>query len=188
MASLDSLLENIKSNRPDVRTAAWLGAGEVGAPALPPLAELVAGAEREVGRAALRAMWKIVRHVGHPAAPEAQKTAVVSGLLDLLSAGGSALVRRELLWMLSEIAGEESVDRIAPLLKNPDLREDARMVLDRIPGPKSLAALQTALRQTADDFKHNLAQSLRHRGVPVPGLPDRKLVPTRQTEVKATST
>ena len=187
MASVDSLLENIKSNNPDVRTAAWLSAGEVGAPALKPLAQVVARAELEVGRAALRAMWKIVRHVGNPAIPGELKVQVVNGLLSLLSGDESNAIRREVLWMLSEVAGDESVEQISSLLKNPDLREDARMVLDRIPGAKSLSALKTALNQTADDFKHNIAQSLRHRGVVVPGIPERKLVPTRQTEVKPSS-
>jgi hypothetical protein len=73
------------------------------------------------------------------------------------------------------------------VLKDAELREDARMALDRIPGQASLAALQQALEQTTDDFKHNLAQSLRHRGVEVSGIPCQKLVPTRETSVKPAS-
>ena len=87
--------------------------------------------------------------------------------------------------MLSEIAGDESVDRIAALLGNSELREDARMVLDRIPGDKSLAALKAALETSSDDFKSAVAESLRRRGVATPGIPSQKLVPTRQTGVKA---
>ena len=184
MASVESLLAKIKSDNPDVRTEGWLSAGEVGAPALKPLADLAAQGELEVGRAAQRAMWKIVRHVGNPTAPNDQKRTVIEELLGLLADGRPDAIRREVLWMLSEIAGDESVDRIAAMLKNKELREDARMVLDRIPGEKSVGALKTALGETTDDFKHNLAQSLRHRGVDVPGLPSRKLVPTKETNVK----
>jgi HEAT repeat protein len=188
MASVDSLIERLKSDNPDVRTEAWLSAGEVGAPALKPLAQLAARAEQEVRRASQRAMWKIVRHVGDPAAPEKQKTEVVQGLLELLAEGEPDSIRREVLWMLSEIAGDESVEPIASFLKNTELREDARMVLDRIPGDKSVSALKTALAQTNDDFKHNIAQSLRRRGVDVPGMPERKLVPTRETGVAPVKT
>ena len=179
MANLESLLQKIQSNDPNTRTEGWLGAGEVGAPALKPLAELTVKGELEVGRAAQRAMWKIVRHVGHPAAAAEQKQTVIAELTDLLAKERPPAVRREVLWMLSEIAGDEAVDRIASILDDNELREDARMVLDRIPGQKSLAALQAALARTSDDFKHNLAQSLRHRGVEVPDVPCRKLVPTR---------
>lgn len=185
MASVETLLEKIKSNDAGARTDAWLSAGEVGAPALKPLAALVANSELEVGRAAMRAMWKIVRHAGNPAAPAAGKSQVVAELLALLGSGQPVGVRRESLWMLSEIAGDEAVGPTAALLADSELREDARLVLDRIPGQASIAALRAALGRTADDFKHNIAQSLRHRGVPTPGLPERKLMPTKPTSVKA---
>jgi len=185
MASEASLLEKIQSGDPEVRTQAWLGAGEVGAPALKPLSQLAAEGELEVRRAAQRAMWKIVRHAGHPAAPAADRQKVVQALNELLADSQPAAMRREVLWMLSEIAGDESVDRIARLLGNSELREDARMVLDRIPGDKSLGALKTALEKANDDFKFAVAESLRRRGVETPGIPSQKLVPTRQTGVKA---
>ncbi len=184
MASIDSLLEKIQDNDPGVRMAAWLSAAEVGAPALKPLAALTAKGELEVGRAARRAMWKIVRHAGDPAAPPDRKPQVVHELLALLAADQPAGVRRESLWMLSEIAGDEAVEPIAVLLDEPELREDARMVLERIPGHASMAALQAALNRISDDFRHNLAQSLRHRGIDVPGVPRRNLVPTKQTSVR----
>ena len=104
-------------------------------------------------------------------------------LLELLAHDQPGALRREVLWMLSEIAGDESVDSVAALLKNKELREDARMALDRIPGAKSLAALQAALEETDDDFKHNIAQSLRNRGFEVEGVPCHKLVPTKKTKV-----
>ena len=186
MATVDLLLEKIQSNDPVVRTDAWLSAGEAGAPALKPLAALTAEGELEVGRAAQRAMWRIVRHAGNPATAPEGRTQVITELLALLGPGQPSGVRREALWMLSEIAGDEAVEPTAALLTDQELREDARMVLDRIPGQASIAALRAALSRTSDDFRHNLAQSLRHRGVDVPDMPERKLVPTKQTSVKAT--
>jgi hypothetical protein len=43
--------------------------------------------------------------------------------------------------------------------------------------------LQEGLEVAPDDYKVNMAQSLRARGVDVPGLPCQKLVPTKQTKV-----
>jgi len=93
-------------------------------------------------------------------------------------------VRREVLWMLSEIGRRRSIEPIAALLSNKELREDARMVLQRIPGRGSIAALRAGLKAAPKDFKINIAQSLRQRGVRVRGLPCVKLVPTKKTNVK----
>ena len=137
----------------------------------------------EVARAAKRALWEKVRQSGRPGAAT-ERQAVVGELLPLLHAGQSEAVFREVLWMLSEIGADESVPKIAALLADPAAREDARMALERIPGPRSLAALKAALATAPDDFKINLAQSLRARGMSVPGLPCQKLTPTKQTKVK----
>ena len=63
-------------------------------------------------------------------------------------------------------------------------QQDQTSGLQRIPGEKSLAALQAGLAVAPQDFKINIAQSLRARGVTVPGLPCQKLVPTKKTNVK----
>jgi len=85
--------------------------------------------------------------------------------------------------MLSEIGSDESVKPLAALLQKPQLREDARMALERIDVEAALAALQAALTTAPEDFRPNLAQSLRRRGVNVPGVPSARLVPTKQTSV-----
>lgn len=134
-------------------------------------------------RSAQRDLWQQVRHTGRPGADQ-ERADLVAQLMSLLQDDQTATVRREVLWMLSEIGGDESVERIGALLQHPELREDARMTLQRIPGDTSLAALQTALQSAPDDFKLNLAQSLRARGAEVSGLPCEKLKPTRPTQVK----
>lgn len=181
--SVDGLVREIKSENPDVRTDAWRGAGEVGAPAIQPLAALVADGEMEVARAAKRGLWRIVRHSGRPGA-DAEQQAVEVELVALLNSDRPVELHREILWMLSEIGGDSCVESVASNISNEDLREDARMALDRIPGEASLAALEAALDGVPEDFRLNIAQSLRHRGVEVPGLPCAKLVPTKSTEVK----
>jgi len=202
--TLDELVAKIKDTDPEVRTAAWLRAGEVGAPAVRPLADIVGEMETEVsrlakspqgakaketiyklevGRAAKRALWQIVHHAGRPGA-SAEKKAVLQEMISLLRDNRPTSVKREVLWMLSDLGGDESVEPVAAFLSDKQLREYARMVLERIPGPKSLAALKAGFAAAPEDFKLNIVQSLRARGVEVPGYPCRKLVPTRQTKVK----
>ena len=180
---VDELIEKIKHSSDEARTQAWLSASEIGAAAVKPLAELMTEKRLEVARAAKHGLWKIVRHVGRPRADD-EKNAVIAELIQLLDDEQPVPVRREVLWMLSEIGGEESVDPMAALLSNRELREDARMALERIPGKKSVAALKTALKNVPEDFTPNIAQSLRQRGVKIRGIPCMKLTPTKQTQVK----
>jgi HEAT repeat protein len=181
--AVDELIAKIKSQDEKVRTQGWLGAGQVGAAAVKPLAETMTDANREVALAAKRALAQIVHDAGRPGADE-QKKAVIAQLLLLLGDDRPAAVRREVLWLISEIGGDESVDAVAALLTNAEFREDARCVLQRIPGDMSLAALRAGLESLPADFRPAMAESLRTRGVPVSGYPDQKLVPTKATGVK----
>ena len=181
--AVDELIAKIRDKSEKVRGDALLRAGEAGAPAVKPLAKAMDDEDVEVTRAAKRALWKIVRHAGRPRARD-EKRAVAAELIGLLGDGQPTSVRREVLWMLSEIGRSRSVEAIAALLSNKQLREDARMVLQRIPGRRSLAALRAGLKAAPKDFKLNIAQSLRQRGVRVRGLACVKLVPTKKTNVK----
>jgi len=181
--AVDKLIAGIKDKDDQVRTKAWLGAGQVGSAAVRPLAKVMTDKEPEVARAAKRGLWKLVRHAGRPGAG-AERKAVDDELVVLLGDDQPASVRREVLWMLSEIGGRKSVDAIAALLSNRQLREDARMTLQRIRSKKAVAVLKAALQAAPEDFKLNIAQSLRQRGVEVDGLACVKLVPTKKTNVK----
>jgi HEAT repeat protein len=197
------LLDQISSSDPEVRTDAWLRAGEAGAAAIRPLAALLArnaplvdrqakelaqlemsGNDQEtrakiaakqeqlqypmeVSRAARRALSKIVRHAGRPGAGS-ERAAVVNELLRLLDPVHPLMIRREVVSMLSEIADDQAVTPLAALLNDPELREDARVALERIPSGQSLDALRAGLAAVPDDFKINIAQSLRARGVDPP--------------------
>ncbi len=182
-AEVADLITKIRDRDDKVRAQGLLDAAKVGAPAVKPLAAVMSDPDFEVARAARRGLWGVVRHVGRPGADNERKP-VVSELVALLADNQPMPVRREVMWMLSELGGDESVEPVAGLLSNAELREDARMVLERLPGRKSLAALQRGLQTAPPDFKSSVAESLRVRGVRVPGVPSRKLVPTRKTNLK----
>jgi HEAT repeat protein len=107
-------------------------------------------------------------------------------LVQLLVRGDTSL-RREVLSMLSEIGDDEAVKPVAAFLFNPDLWEEARAALERIPGAKSLAALKSGLATAPEDHKPALAHSLRVRGVKVDRYPSEKLTPKRKTDAKTLS-
>jgi HEAT repeat protein len=175
--AVDELISKIKSQDDSVRGPAWQNAGPAGAPAVKPLAQVMTDQDMEVSRSAKRALWNIVRHAGRPGA-EKEKRAVAAELVALLN-GGHQSVRREALWMLSEIGADDAIKPIAACLSVAELREDARAALERIPGPKAIAALKEGLNSAPEEFKPAIAQSLRVRGVNVTGYPSQKLVPTR---------
>lgn len=180
---VDELIAGIKSDSAEKRTETWQSAGEVGAPAVKTLAKVMTDDNLEVARAAKRALWKIVRHTGRPGANK-ERRAVEKELTGLLGKDQPVAIRREVLWMLSEIGARISIKPIAGLMRNKNLREDARMALERIPGKRAMTTLKAAFEKAPEDFKPNIAQSLRKRGEEVDGYPCQKLVPTKKTDVK----
>ena len=181
--TLEKLIEQIQSTDDALRAAARDNAGPVGARAVLPLAKLAAGGELEIARAAQRAIQNIVYYAGRPGA-EGEAKAVAAELLKLLGDSQPLQLRRDVLWLTWQIAGEEAVAPVAALLANAELREDARMALERLPGEKATAALQAALATAAAADKPALAHSLRVRGVETPGVPDLRLKPTKKTAVQ----
>jgi len=181
--TLDKLIENIQSADDAVRAAARDGAGPVGAKAVLPLAKIAATGELEVARAANRAIQNIVYYAGRPGA-EDEAQAVAAELLKLLGNAQPLQLRRDVLWMTWQIAGEEAAEPVAALLGNKDLHEDARMALERLPGQRATAALQAALAAADDTDKPALAHSLNVRGVETPGVPDLRLTPIKKTSVQ----
>lgn len=146
------------------------------------LAAEVTGPDRNLGLVAKRTLWRTIRHAGRPGA-EQEKASVVAALITLLKTGGATDLQREIIWMLSEIGSDESVEPVAGQLANESLREDARMALERIPSTQAVILLKAALANAPLNFKSSLAQSLSNRGVAVDGFPCQKLVPTKKTTV-----
>jgi HEAT repeat protein len=179
--SVTELVSRIKSTDDKVRGPAWQGAGPVGAPAVKPLAAVMTDADFEVSRSAKRALYNIIRHAGRPGAKK-EAQAVEKELIPLLQSS-AVPVRREVLWMLSEIGGDDAIAPMAALLTDKEVREDARCSLMRLPGRKATAALKSAFGSAPEEFKSALAESLRARGEKVSGYPSQKLVPARATTV-----
>ena len=182
--AVTELIGKLKAENDESRTQAWFQCGPLGVRAIPPLAALWADAAvgLEVRRAARRALAQIVRYAARPEAGE-EKRAVLTALRRLVEGDGPPQMRRELLWLLSEIAGEESLSALRQLLTKEAVREEACMALERIPGNRSLKALEGALAQAPADFKPVLAAALARRGREVRGVPTRRLVPAAQTRV-----
>jgi len=180
-AAVNKLIADIQSGDDSVRGAAWQGAAPLGAPAVNPLAGVMANQNFEIARAARRALWKIVHYAARPKA-EKERKAVQMELVFLLQTTPVS-VRREILWMLSEIGDSHAVGPIAIWLRDDAVREDARCSLERIPDSKATHVLEDALKTAPEDFRPALANALRARGRKVKGYPSQKLVPSKQTAV-----
>ncbi|MCX6926414.1 MAG: HEAT repeat domain-containing protein [Verrucomicrobia bacterium] len=181
---VEDLVTKIKSTDDKVRGPAWQGAASAGAAAVKPLADVMSNADMEVARAAKRAVWVIVRHAGRPGA-DGERKAVQAALLGCLK-DQPAPVRKEALWMLSEIGDAEVVAPMAMLLADAEVREEARCALMRLAGPQVTEALNKAFQSAPEEFKSALAESLRQRGQTVSGYPSQKRVPVKQTSLTPT--
>jgi HEAT repeat protein len=180
-ADIQSLIDRIKNPDDATSGAAWQSAGPYGAAAVKPLAALMGDGNFELARKGKRALYLVVRHAGRPGAGE--ECQAVERELILVLGSGPSRVRREVVWMLSEIGSAGAVKPMAALLADQELREDARCALTRLPVPGAVTALKAAFATAPEDFKYALAESLRQRGETVAGYPSRKLVPTKQTSV-----
>ncbi len=181
--TLAELIENIQSSDDATRAAARDNAGTVGAVAVAPLSKIAVDGEMEIARAANRALQNIVFHAGRPGA-DSEAHAVSAELFRLLGDTQPLQFRRDVLWMIWQIADENAVESVAPLLNHQELHEDARMALERLPGERATVALKAALKSADEAHKPGLAHSLRKRGVEVPGVPDLRLVPAKNTTVE----
>ncbi|MCX7871755.1 MAG: hypothetical protein N2487_00555 [Verrucomicrobiae bacterium] len=179
--SVSVLLTKIQNGDERIRSMALDECAGLGVDVIKPLVELAEKSGFETVRMAKRCLWKIVRYSGSPGNEDLRRR--VCGRLGEVINNCSVEIKREILWMFSEIGGDESVPIIARFLRDKDLREDARCSLERIPTRNSLSVLRKAFEDASDDFKYALADSLRFRGVKVKGCPSKKLVPMRQTNV-----
>jgi HEAT repeat protein len=184
--SVEAWIARVRSPDVAVRSIAWPQATTFGASAIKALAQVMIDADFEIARAAKRALWLIVRHTGRPGGREprdAQKRIEIS-LIELLS-HHAVSVRREAVWMLSEIGGAKTVAALAALLADQAVREDARCALIRIAGSKSRRVLRDALASASADFKPALAEALRQLGETITQYPSQKLTPVKQTSVQS---
>ena len=158
------LVAKIQSSDADVRYAAWQGAGPVGAEAVVPLGNLMAVPDRGVVKAAKGALEAIAYYSTRPgAAPEA--AAVSRQLLTIAESQLPRAARAEAIHLLGFTADRRSVPALARLLNDPEMRDEARMALEQIPGGASLNALKRAVRSAPLEFQPALQQSIHNRAL-----------------------
>ena len=184
MNTLDEILEALRSNNDQQRADALKASPALAASGVKPMALLLADSETEIRRAGKRALEAIVHDAGKGGSLGTQAAEVEAQLIQALQQAPADQARRDLIWFLSEVGRQPTVDALAPLLQEEAVREDARCCLERLPLPTAVAALQAALASAPEDYKFALAESLRKRGVKVEGYPSRRLVATKSTEVQ----
>jgi len=156
-------IAKIQDDNADVRYAAWRDAGKIGARAVVPLGDLVASKSRGVARAASEALNTIAHHASRPKAT-AERKAVTRQLLRLLGRKKQHATRVKALELLALTGADKCVPRIARLLNDDKLREDARRALERIPGKASLQALIEASKTVPEEFRPAVIHSLGQEG------------------------
>jgi len=152
-------IAKIRDENADVRYAAWRSAGKVGAPAVVPLGRLVAGEDKGVAKAASEALNTIAHYASRPGA-DGERKAVSKELMKLLGRKRPQAVRVKALELLGLTGDDECVLRIARLLGDEKLREDARRALERIPGKASVKVLIEVLGKVPEDFRPAIIHSL----------------------------
>jgi hypothetical protein len=184
MNTLPEILDGLRGDNDQQRAEALAASRKLGAAGVEPIAPLLGDTETEVRRAGKRALESIVHDAGEGGSLDAKAAEVEGQLIRALKQAKADQARRDLIWFLSEVGGQPSVDALGPLLKEKPVREDARCSLERIPLPTAVAALKTAFTSAPEEYKYALAESLRKRGEKIEGYPSRRLVPTKSTEVK----
>jgi len=162
-AELDDFLARIGDPNADVRAEAWKTAGQHGAPAIAPLAELAESEDLGIAKAALAAIGTITSYAGRPGAPD-ERDAVAKALANAVQETKDEQVRRELLHYLGLVASDDQVSALVALLDDPAVGEDARIALERVPGGAATAALVEALQSSSEDVQVRVAAALARRG------------------------
>ena len=162
MPTTEQLLAGITSGDKDARFEAWRGAGDASADAIPQLAKLAGGSDPGVAKAAREAITTMVHAVGKdPADP--RRAPLVQQLLAAVEGDAPLAGKIHVLRQLSGIAPEDSSARVAKLLLNAELREEALYCLERTPGAAPVKSLVAAYRAAAAEFKPRLLAALGHR-------------------------
>ncbi len=159
------LVEAIRSGDADARWDAAESAAEIaGADAIRDLAALMEDADPGKAKAARVAMDRIALACTAPGKEKEQRE--VSAALAAVAAGeGSVGTRRHAIRLLGMAGRAEACETLAELIGHRELREDARMALQRIPGEAAARALEKAARNAPPGYESALQRSLRDRSI-----------------------
>ncbi|MCA1597026.1 MAG: FG-GAP-like repeat-containing protein [Chloroflexi bacterium] len=164
MVDISDFISKLTSGDGGVRYTAWSGAGPAGSAAVVPVGDLMASPDKGVVKAARGALETIASYSTRPGAI-LEAEAVSQQLLKLAAPGRPIAVRVEAIHLLGFTAGRRSVPGLARLLSDPDVRDEARMALEQIPGGASLSALKRAVNSSPSDFQPALQQSIGNRSM-----------------------
>ncbi len=96
------------------------------------LADAMASTDPQVAKAAKLALEKLAHAAGAPRASAAQRRETLRALSTVALSQRPRLVRAHALRLLGLIGGPGEVKALAPLEKDPQLGDDARMARERI--------------------------------------------------------
>ena len=165
MDTLTEYIEKMKSPDADVRYAAWKAAGPVGALGVVPLGDLAASPDKGIAKSARGALQNIVHYAARPGS-RAEAHSVSVELLKVASdRDRPRTVRADALHLIGFTADSQTVPGVARLLSDSEIRDEARMALERIPGSAATGALRQAAQSASDDFRPALQQSLHNRAL-----------------------
>jgi HEAT repeat protein len=157
--AVQALLTEVSLGDTAVRADAVRQAALAGTDAIVQLGEVMSGGDPAAAKAASEALRSIVHNAGRPGA-EKEASAASAQLQKLLMPKYPRAVRAAAVRYLGYIGRAEAVQPLANLLIDVDLREDARMALERIPGTAAEKALRDALRIVPKDWQAAVLQSL----------------------------
>ena len=185
-ADRELFLEELKSDNPKIRFEAWNNAHKVSPDIIVRVGILGGNTDQAIAHAARQALRRMVHHAARPGQPPNSRQYITYQLGRLLRICRANEVRRETLNLLGIVGTDDAADHIATMLSNVDLRDDARMALERLPGPAATNALIKAL-STRGDFELRIIEALGQRGdkLALPALKQRAADPDRDISFAA---
>lgn len=176
--AVNTLISKVTSENTEVRYSARFEAPKVGARAVAALARLMDESQvtesktgdvpryrREVAITARAALAAIAHNAARPDA-DADRDKVAAEIGQALAQAQSLKLKRELLLLVGFVGQDREVPVVAKLLgdADPNVRETARLTLERIPGAAAVQALLDAAGRASDEMKPDLLFSVGKKG------------------------
>jgi len=141
MDDVSDFIAKIKSPDTPTRYGAQKTAGPMSAAAIAPLSDLMTEADKPTAKAAKGALDNIAHYSARPGA-KADARAVTLELLKVAQSPRPVPARAHALHLLGFTADGRAAPALTKLLAVPDVHEEARMALQRLPGSASANALR----------------------------------------------
>jgi hypothetical protein len=157
----NEFIKNLQDEDPEVRYNTWNSAGNLSPKAIPMIAKLLDADQPGIAKAGEGALDRIVYSSGKDLSSEKAKE-VQNELLGLTESD-SRTVKVYAIRMLSLVAGDEAVEKIAAIANDPAYAEEAIYALERIPGRTAAKAIVAAANAGTDAFKMRCIAAIGNR-------------------------